>query len=122
MIGRTEWRMLHAVGPFPITWTVASTDPAVLAAIEAAAAAADVVLERVDDDPRFGEELGAPEAAALAVVLKALVLRAGGELEIATAELHAAERTLVKTYADPEWLYLEIVDGEPPPAPVEAAE
>jgi hypothetical protein len=74
------------------------------------------------DDPRFGEPISREHVASMAVVLKALVLRAGGRVELPNEELEAAQKLCVMTSADPELLVMELVDGPPPDTPRLAAE
>lgn len=69
------------------------------------------------DDPRFGEPVGTNEVAGLAVAFKALVLRAGGKVEISEEELLRAQRTLCRVDADPSMMRVEVVDGAPPETP-----
>lgn len=73
-------------------------------------------------DPRFAAPVGENEVAGLAVAFKALVLRAGGRVEITEAELHAAERTLCRVDATPALMSVEVVEGAPPETPRFAAE
>lgn len=72
---------------------------------------------RDDDDPRFGDEVGLPQIAGLTVAFKALVLRAGGKVEITEAELEHARTLLARVYADPKIMVVELVDGDPPDVP-----
>jgi hypothetical protein len=76
----------------------------------------------VSTDPRYGERVDANAVATMGVVLKALVLRAGGRIELTNAELEAAARVTVQTDADPELLVMQLVDGAPPDTPRFAAE
>jgi hypothetical protein len=73
-------------------------------------------------DPRFAEPVGLNEVAGLAVAFKALVLRAGGRVEITEAELLAARELLARVEADPERMVVELVEGAPPDVPRFAAE
>jgi hypothetical protein len=68
-------------------------------------------------DPRFGEPVGDNEVAGLAVAFKALVVRAGGRVEITEAELLHARTLLARVEADPERMLVELVDGDPPDTP-----
>jgi hypothetical protein len=73
-------------------------------------------------DPRFAEPVGTNEIAGLAVAFKALVVRAGGRVEITEAELLHARTLLARVEADPERMVVELVDGTPPDTPRFAAE
>jgi hypothetical protein len=68
-------------------------------------------------DPRFGDPVGLNEVAGLTVAFKALVLRAGGRIEISEAELLRARDVLARVDADPERMVVEVVEGEPPDVP-----
>lgn len=68
-------------------------------------------------EQRFGEPVGLNEIAGLTVAFKALVIRAGGRLEITEAELLAAERTLCRVDATPEVMIIQVIEGEPPDTP-----
>jgi hypothetical protein len=68
-------------------------------------------------DPRFGDPVTGNEVAGLAVAFKALVMRAGGRVEITEAELLAARETLCRVEADPQVMVVEVVEGEPPDVP-----
>jgi hypothetical protein len=68
-------------------------------------------------DPRHGDPVGLNEVAGLAVAFKALVLRAGGRLELTTAELEHATTLHVYVDADPDRMVVELVDGSPPDVP-----
>jgi hypothetical protein len=68
-------------------------------------------------DPRFGEPVTDNEVAGLAVAFKALVVRAGGRVEITEVELLAARRLLARVDATPEVMVVEIVEGAPPEVP-----
>jgi hypothetical protein len=68
-------------------------------------------------DPRFGEPVTGNEVAGLAVAFKALVLRAGGRVEITEAELLAAQKVLMRVDADPEVMVVEVAEGAPPDLP-----
>jgi hypothetical protein len=68
-------------------------------------------------DPRFGEPITGNEVAGLAVAFKALVLRAGGKVEITEDELLAAEKVLMRVAATLEVIVVEVVEGEPPDVP-----
>lgn len=120
---KTEWRLRVRGWPAVFTIPAATIDPTVVEGIEQAASRHGLTLERVDPDPRFSDEpVGMPEIAGLTVAFKALVHRAGGEVEFTTGELHHAEGLLVCVEADPERMSVRILDGEPPPVPVFAAE
>jgi hypothetical protein len=67
--------------------------------------------------PKFGEAIGENELAGLAVAFKALVVRAGGRVEITEAELLHARTLLARVEADPEIMVVELVDGDPPDTP-----
>jgi hypothetical protein len=71
------------------------------------------------NDPHFGGQVGMNEIAGLTVAFKALVLRAGGRVEISEAELLEAERTLCRVDADPQVMVVEVVPGghAPPEVP-----
>lgn len=73
--------------------------------------------EPVNGDPRFGDPVGLNEVAGLAVAFKALVIRAGGRVEITEAELLHARTALVRVEADPEVMVVEVVEGTPPDVP-----
>lgn len=73
-------------------------------------------------DPRFAEPVTGNEVAGLAVAFKALVVRAGGRVEITEAELLHARTLLARVEADPERMVVEVVDGDPPDVPRFAAE
>ena len=73
-------------------------------------------------DPRYGEPVGENEVAGLAVAFKALVLRAGGKVEISEAELLAARKVTLRVDATPEVMTVERVEGEPPDVPRFATE
>jgi len=60
--------------------------------------------------------------AGLAVALKALVVDAGGYVELSEVELERAAGVLMKVEGTPEVMRLEIVPGSPPPAPMLATE
>lgn len=68
-------------------------------------------------DPRFAEPVGTNEVAGLAVAFKALVVRAGGRVEITEAELLHARTLLARVDADPEVMVVELVAGAPPDVP-----
>jgi hypothetical protein len=74
------------------------------------------------NDPRFAEPVGLNEVAGLAVAFKALVVRAGGRVEITEAELLHARTVLTRVDADPKVMVVEVVDGDPPDVPRFAAE
>jgi hypothetical protein len=65
--------------------------------------------------PRFGEPVGDNEVAGLAIAFKALVVRAGGRVEITEAELLHARTLLARVEADPERMVVEVIEGENPP-------
>lgn len=69
-------------------------------------------------DPRFGEAVGLHEISGLVVAFKALLVRAGGKVEISESELLHARTLLVHVAANPELLRVEVVEGEPPVVPV----
>jgi hypothetical protein len=71
----------------------------------------------MSSDPRFGEPVTDNEIAGLTVAFKALVLRAGGRVEITEAELLAAEKVLMRVNADPEVIVVEVAEGAPPDLP-----
>jgi hypothetical protein len=68
-------------------------------------------------EPRFGEPIDENAVVGLAVAFKALVLRAGGRVEISEAELLHAQTVLMRTEATPELMVVEVVEGEPPDRP-----
>jgi hypothetical protein len=65
--------------------------------------------------PNFGAPVGGNEVAGLAVAFKALLVRAGGRVEITEAELLHAETLLARVEADPERMVVELVEGHAPP-------
>jgi hypothetical protein len=67
------------------------------------------------DEPHFGKPIGKNEIAGLATAFKALVVRAGGRVEIAEAELLHARTLLARVEADPERMVVELIDGHAPP-------
>jgi hypothetical protein len=73
----------------------------------------------VSHDPRFGEPVPSDghEVAGLAVAFKALLVRAGGRVEITADELHRAQALLARVDADPERMIVELADGAPPDVP-----
>jgi len=73
-------------------------------------------------DPRFAEPVTGNEVAGLVVAFKALVVRAGGRVEISEAELLHASTLLARVDATPEVMTVEVVEGEPPEVPRFAAE
>ena len=73
-------------------------------------------------DPRFAEPIGEDQVAGLAVAFKALVVRAGGRVEITEAELLHARTLLARVDATPEIMAVELIDGTPPDTPRFAAE
>jgi hypothetical protein len=68
-------------------------------------------------DERFAEPITANEVVGLAVAFKALLVRAGGRVEITEAELLHAETLLAHVDANPERMVVELVDGDPPDVP-----
>jgi hypothetical protein len=58
-----------------------------------------------------------PEVAGLVVAFKALLVRAGGRVEITEAELEHARTLHARVDADPEVMVVELVDGAPPDVP-----
>jgi hypothetical protein len=129
----TTWRLTR-IPDWPneldIRVVVDTTAPLVIAAIEQAAERQGLELERVlgpddargreqvaGDDPRFGEPVGENEVAGLAVAFKALVLRAGGRVEITEAELQEARARLARVDATPEIMTVEVIEGAPPDRP-----
>lgn len=71
----------------------------------------------VQDDTRFGEPVGWDDVTGLAVVLKALVIRNGGQVELTNPELERAARTLVQVDADGDVFTMQVVPGSPPDRP-----
>jgi hypothetical protein len=69
------------------------------------------------DELHFAEPIGKNEIAGLAIAFKALVVRAGGRVEISEAELLHATTLLARVEADPEKMVVELVDGHPPDTP-----
>jgi hypothetical protein len=72
-------------------------------------------------DPRFAEPVGENEVAGLAVAFKALLVRAGGRVEITEAELLHARTLLARVDADPQVMRVEVIEGAPPDTPRFAA-
>jgi hypothetical protein len=68
-------------------------------------------------DPRYGDSVGLNEVAGLTVAFKALLIRAGGRIEISEAELLAARAVAAHVDADPERMVVELVEGAPPDVP-----
>lgn len=73
-------------------------------------------------DPRHADPVGINEIAGLAVAFKALVVRAGGRVEITEAELEHARELHARVDATPEVMTVELVDGPPPDVPRFAAQ
>jgi hypothetical protein len=68
-------------------------------------------------DPRFGEPVGMPEVAGLAVAFKALVVRAGGHVEITNDELEHAQTLLAHVDANEQVMVVQLLEGDPPDVP-----
>jgi hypothetical protein len=86
------------------------------------AVAAVLDRRRASGDPRYAEPVGLNEVAGLTVAFKALVLRAGGRVEVTEAELLRARGLAARVDADEERIVVELVGGEPPDVPRFAAE
>jgi hypothetical protein len=70
-------------------------------------------------DPRHGDPVPVlgHETAGLVVAMKALVARAGGQVEFDNPELEAAAKLHARVDATPELMVIELVEGEPPDQP-----
>lgn len=73
-------------------------------------------------DPRFGDPIGPQQISGMAVALKVLVLRAGGEVRITERELLSAENVLMRVDANSEEMRIQVVEGVAPDTPRMAVE